>query len=350
MTFALRWAGLPLLVVVASCTTAPAETESTARARQAILGGTPSDGDQDAVVMLLQIDPRTNRRVGICTGAMLAPRLVLTARHCVAAVKDPETLACNADGTPLLGGEITGNVDPSNLFVFTGSRRPEHIGFEPPELDTTRWKPAGKGLEIIDDRATSLCDHDLALLLLESPIEGVPLATVRLDRPTAAGEKLVTVGWGVSSGEQEPRQRQQRRDVVVKRIGPSSEIPVLTTRELLFDESICLGDSGGPVFAQETNAIVGVVSRGGNGASPDANLAATCVDADNLATQLAPFRDLVLDAYRRAGAEPRLEPEAEDEGCSAARRPGRAGPPAWALVVVIAAAVGRRLSERRRRA
>jgi hypothetical protein len=246
-------------------------------------------------------------------------------------------IACDVDGTPVRGGEVRGDYDASNLYVFTGKDRPELIGAAPPELDTTKWKPAGRGLEIVDDRAGTLCNHDLALILLKDPIANVPIAPLRLDGDTPKGEKLLTVGWGVSSGEVEPRQRQQRGDVVVERTGPDAELPILAKNEFLFGESICLGDSGGPIFAQDTNAIVGVVSRGGNGVDPNrGGPAATCVDAKNVGTKLSPFHDLVMDAFKRAGAQPVLETR-PDDGCSAAPVGSRSGIASLGMALLIAA-------------
>jgi hypothetical protein len=286
------------------------------RVSQPIVGGSASDETQDSTVMLLHLDPTGPRRLGICTAALVAPRLVLTARHCVSTTD--EAVACNADGTPLLGAGIRGNHQAADLFVFTGKNRPEFIGSAPPSLDTTKWKPAGQGLEIIDDESATLCNHDLALVLLEEPIANVPVAALRLDGDTTAGEKLRTIGWGVTFGEVEPTQRQQRGGVSVKRVGPSESIPVLTNSEFLFDESICLGDSGGPVFAEQTNAIIGVVSRGGNGLDPNkGGPSSTCEGADNIATKVSPFKALVLDAFKRAGAEPKLEQKPDEETCSA---------------------------------
>ena len=339
------------LGLVAAACSVNASDEGVGRVRQAIVGGTASDETQDATVMLLHLDPAGPRRLGICTAALVAPRLVLTARHCVATTD--EQVACDSDGTPLLGSNVIANHEPADLYVFTGKDRPELIGEAPPSLDTTKWKPAGQGAEIIDDKSGTLCNHDLALLLLKEPITNVPIAALRLDGDVVAGEKLLTVGWGVSFAEVEPSERQQRSGVTVKRVGPSDQIPVLTKSEFLFDESICLGDSGGPVFAEDSNAIVGVVSRGGNGLDPGkGGPSSTCEGADNVATKVSPFKELLMDAFERAGAEPTLERRPE-ESCSAsavgAAPPGRGAMLAVGLGIAAMAGTRRRLRPRRAR-
>jgi hypothetical protein len=78
-------------------------------------------------------------------------------------------------------------------------------------------------------------------------------------------------------------------------------------------ESICEGDSGGPAIDEETRAVVGLVSRGGNNTPPDANdPAKTCEDstghkAQNVYTRPDGFRDFLLSAFAQAGHDPWVE-------------------------------------------
>jgi len=312
-------------------------------AKPQILGGVASGAEDDATVMLIEVDPATNQRVGVCTAALVGERLLLTARHCVARTNG-ESVACASDGSPLFGGEIRANVDPKSLLVVTGATRPPGIGTT---IDPATFRPASRGAEILDDGSKNLCDHDLAFVLLETPITGFPFASLRLDRSVDIGESLRTVGWGVTTGEVEPSTRQRRGGVTVARVGPDDASPVLTRSEFLFGESICLGDSGGPVFSEATGAVLGVVSRGGNGVDPSSGgPAVSCVDAKNVATRVAPFRELVLSAYARANATPRLEPAKEEDGCSAT---GHRGDALWPLALIFWWCRSRARSDRRGR-
>ena len=191
--------------------------------------------------------------------------------------------------------------------------------------------------------------------MLEQPIDGAPIASVRLDGDVGKGEKLTTIGWGVTSTEVEPGARQVRAGVLTTRVGPDKTDPVLTPNEFGFDESICLGDSGGPILSQSTGAIVGVVSRGGNGTSSDTDLASTCIKATNLGTKLSPFKDLFTRGFAAAAFEAKVEvrppPPATSGGCAMARGDGERSKAATALGLLglaLGAALVRR-SQRSRR-
>ena len=297
---ALSVLSLSLFACLAACSSSgeDATASTTGQARSAVIKGKPSDASQDAVVLLVHYDPST-REVGECTGTLLAPRLVLTARHCVG---DTDAYAaCRADGTPIAAGAIRKNHKPETMYVFTGKDRPD---FSRGEVD-----PAGQGMKILDDGGKNLCNHDIALIVLQEPIEDAQIAPIRLDGDVEVGERITAVGWGITEKTLQPDTRMQRRDVKITIVGPDKAEGGVPPNEFEVGESICSGDSGGPAIAQETKAVVGVVSRGGN-AQADAdpnNPAASCIGGRNLYTKIAPFKDLILKGFELAEAEPWLE-------------------------------------------
>lgn len=309
-----------------------------------VIKSIPSTDDQDSTVMMIhQFKDSTGKESGnLCTAVVVAPKLVLTARHCVS--NTDEIVGCNSDGTPLEGALISSDFAAEDIYFFTGKTRAEYTHLVPSNIDTTKWKPAARGTKIIHDGSGTLCNHDIALVVLDTPLN-VPIATIRLDRDPVVGEVTYSVGWGISTAELEPSVRQQRRDIPVKRLGPNDSYPVLTRSEFLTGESICLGDSGGPIFAQKTNAVIGVVSRGGNGADFDPNTpGSTCTDADNFNTKLAPFKEIIQQGFTAAGATPKLEPAPEEDDChvSAVGRAGRAEIGVFGLILGIVALARRR--------
>jgi V8-like Glu-specific endopeptidase len=287
---------------LAACAPETSDEAPLGAARSAVIAGTDSDASQDAVVFLVHKDP-ASARVGMCTGTLVAPNLVLTARHCVADAD--EGAECAADGTAVSGGAIRANHAPGTLLVYTGKNRPPFASQRDPA-------PSGVGATIVDDGAKNLCDHDLALVVLKEPLAGVPIAAMRLDGDVATGETFTAVGWGITSTSTKPAVRQQRGGVRVVAVGPDAKasLPVPPT-QFEAGEAICLGDSGGPAFAA-SGALLGVVTGGGNGKQATASdPSAACVGsaAASLYTRLSPFKELVLRGFALAGAEPWLEGE-----------------------------------------
>lgn len=287
---------LSLLATLAGCSSSGGTDEATGSVRQQVINGKPSDATQDSVILLVHYDPSSGG-FGQCTGTLIAPRLVLTARHCVADT-DPYA-ACDADGEPLAAGEVRRNHKADTLYVFTGKDRPEFGRGAP------KW--AGQGMKILDSGGKNLCNNDIALVVLKAPVENAMISPIRLDEDVRKGEMITAVGWGVTDETPQPDERQQRAGVRITEVGPNKESRV-APNEFQVGESICSGDSGGPALVEPTKAVVGVVSRGGNMTQPDqSDPSATCIDGENLYTKVYPFKEMILAGFELAEAEPWIE-------------------------------------------
>ena len=243
-----------------------------------------------------------------CTGTLLAPNLVLTARHCVSDTVD-QPFACDGQGNVIGNGSGAGTVTTdfktTDLYVFVGNKRPDFQSGKQVKADA-------RGAKIIHDKSNNLCTHDVALIELDTQIPNATIAPIRLDSGAKQGEKMTAVGWGISLSAIYPSTRQQRTNIAIQKVGPydgtSADDPPVPPNDFQVGESICQGDSGGPAFSVDTGAIIGVVSRGGNGTNPPADdPSAGCTQAINDYTEVSPFKDLILGAYQDVGQDPWLE-------------------------------------------
>lgn len=311
---------LLLAAALGACSEPGAATQST---RAAIVKGTDSDESQNATVLVMHYDALAagGGAASGCTGTLLAPTLVLTARHCVSFTDD--SAACDGKGNAVAGGKVMGDHVPAKIYVFGGTTRPDFLSgqFDP-----------SRGTEILSTGATTLCDNDIALVVLDKPVSGADIAPIRLDANPASGEVVTVVGWGISDQENDPQTRQQRTGVVVESVGPTDR---LGPSEFRVGEGTCSGDSGGPALSAE-GAVLGALSRGGNGTN---NIGAdACLGGTNIFTSAAGHADFIRAGYARVGAEPWLEgqpkpeppepdagtpvqpsapPKDEDDGCNA---------------------------------
>jgi hypothetical protein len=283
--------GAFLLGLLACSTAAKSDDGPTASSASAIIDGEPSTVAQNFVVQLVR--PAGDDEAYVCSGSLVAPNLILTARHCVSETPDV-SFSCTGDGVGTDGGNIGADFTPSSIQVFVGTN-------EPVDLEA----PDAVGSQILHDDGTSICDHDLALLIIDPPLTGIPLAALNLDTAPTSGELITSVGWGITADGGSPAVRLQRTGVPILAIaGGEADGFVVGQNEFDVGVDICEGDSGGPALDPE-NAIIGVVSRGGNGSnSASTNLAASCVGegTTNVYTAIGGFRDIILSAFSAAGA------------------------------------------------
>ncbi|MDB4936731.1 MAG: hypothetical protein JWP87_3703 [Labilithrix sp.] len=263
---------LPLCLLLGACAVAPA-AEGEGSTQSLIVNGKPSTSTQDATVLLT-----IGTDGAFCTGALIAPNLVLTARHCVQQVDDAGECA-----------PYTTRIAPSTITVALGAA---------PTAETI----AARGKATFVDSGSDMCGHDVALLQLDRAIEGAKLAPVRLDK-VKAGERTTAVGYGDNGFGTPTNGRYQRTSLKIDAVGPISH--TYTTKsneeirftvhagELATGESTCFGDSGGPLFDADGN-VIGLTSRG---------LDEKCVDRPSIFSDTASHAKLITGAAKTAGAE-----------------------------------------------
>jgi hypothetical protein len=228
--------------------------------------------------------------VTLCSGALVAPNLVLTARHCISR-SITSTPSCDARGRSHNGDHLADDADPSLIGVYVG----EHVRVD-------RDVPRAHGVRTLHPTGQILCDADVAFLVLDRPLTGVAILPLRLHAPVASGDTVLPVGFG-GGASMTVGDRVSRKSSTVLTIGPSANSitgAVLGPREFEVDHATCRGDSGGPAIDAYTGEVVGVVSRGGS-CSADGNHVYTRVDAYAGLAQVA-FREAERSARESLAA------------------------------------------------
>lgn len=298
------WRGAAMAWLLVGC----AAPEPTGEAGGAIIDGTVADAD-DAVVGLVAHGQL------YCTGALVAPHVVLTAAHCLTP-SPPEF-----------------DIEPGDVKVFVGTSWAEggwiidntDIWVHPEHLTGSSWKDIGL-IALTDAPAQSLLPRTTA------PIEGESARILGFGRidPNAEGDD-------------------------VKRSGTATVSSVLPQGMLLQADpaAACLGDSGGPALIEED----GVEKIAGVHARSFCDFESTEMRVDLFVDDIQAFVDSHPSPTCDAGdgcffacgtpdpdcPEPEPEDEAETDagGCAVGtHRPGGPNTPAW-LVVMLGAMLAR---------
>lgn len=180
---------------------------------ESITGGSADHG-HPAVVAI---------RIGsnaLCTGSIVAPDVVLTARHCVS--NTAEAVSCGSH-------DVYGDRDPRAMVVYSNG------------------VAIAKGRALVVPSSSRLCGEDAAAIVLDRKVSITPLS---IGSP-ASGEWATAVGFG-KQGTYGPAGEKMKRKVRVLAVSSS---------ELEIGQGTCPGDSGGPLL-DGNGKIIGIVSRG----------------------------------------------------------------------------------------
>ena len=300
------WLALGVLGLVGCGDDALQDGETNGRTSSAIVRAT-ADGGRNEVVMVYGIAFANGQLVArTCSGSYFAPRVVLTAAHCLQTIISGQLFVYWGDNFAQ---------DVSQLTTFNGRLIPPPVG------QPSFWAKADS-FETHPQYDANLEHPDMGAIYLDRkpPFDPLPLARFRLDDSWI--NKQVTIsGWGgnvATSGTTATGSRVQRTGV--SRIlgsptaadyhpedpNPGMLVPAVRQNVVKTDghapySNTCFGDSGGPIIVNQfgQDYIAGVSYFGG----------LFCEDYA-LFTRIDPFLPFVDQAYLRGGQAtllPKLE-------------------------------------------
>jgi hypothetical protein len=298
---------LPIMAGSCACSGPPSEAP-TALGTQPVVNGraSPAGTREDAIVLL-----RTPLEEGelVCSGTLVADNLVLTARHCVAR-GTPGPFICTPTGELLDDGSGAGalglDMPADTIEVFTGDGDDRTL--------------LAKGATVVSSLTGTVCVDDLAFVVLDRKLELPPLP-LRIGGSARVGEAATLTGYGLDETMNfgtpvAELARNTRDDLEIELVGPldRADATTIPPRAIVLSGAAgCVGDSGGPLYATATGAVLGVYSM-------LAGDSCTSMSGLNFFAHVPVHVSLIADAFDAAGAEPILEDDGTppDDGAGGA--------------------------------
>jgi MYXO-CTERM domain-containing protein len=264
---------IALALLLLACTTPRGESTSTTRG--AIQGGSLDSANKFAIAILDDSN-------AVCSGTLIAPNLVLTARHCIAGGgSDPIDCATDEFESPRV----------ASTYRVTAATTADY--------DTAEYTVT----KILVPSDSLFCGNDIALAIIDTNVTGT-VAEPMLDPPDL--DAITAIGYGTTGPyENDDGKRRKLADVEItcvpgipKRDCDLSSYEMAKT-EIAAGGGLCDGDSGSGAFVPASVAsgkpiVVGVLSR----AADDGE---SCLDAIYARTDA--FKKFLVDGATEASQD-----------------------------------------------
>jgi MYXO-CTERM domain-containing protein len=296
--------GALLVACAMSCGSQALPSDRVGVSTSDIQGGS-TDTTHSFAVGVVQLAQAQQNMVAFCSGVLLAPNLVATARHCVAELTSTTIDCATSTFGPLFPAD--------QVFVTTDSTITMSSNFVGV---TSVIVPTGTN-------QTAVCGNDIALMILDQNIDLPEYVEPVIQPPmtSAQYEAIVTaIGYGIDTPTDTTGDtagtRRIRENVQLTCIPNDTAFTdcfsdpvarqVLTSGEFVSGDSTCEGDSGSGAFEQSNFDMgkwvaFGVLSRGG--VSTDGT---TCEQP--IYTRFDAWASLIIGAEQKAQmAEPKAD-------------------------------------------
>jgi MYXO-CTERM domain-containing protein len=249
--------------------------------REEIVGGTNDSTHKGVFGIVIQ-------NAAICSGSLIAPNLVLTARHCVS------ELSTGGDQVDCADTTFTPTF-PASGFDLTWA---QNLNSDVPQdsiYGATEVRVSG---------SNEVCGNDVALIILDANVPSSDAAVIepRIDEDPETGEAFSAIGYGLNDpDDQTGASAGVRRQAGGLNVGCVGAVECAGSNarnsEWAAYTPVCSGDSGGPALDAE-GRVIGVASRAD----------ATCYVA--LYGSVSSFKDMIVDAAVDAAEQGGYDPPA----------------------------------------